>query len=105
MGEQIEALPPQDASPAAHSPEELPPIPVPPGDRYVMVRREEYNGLRAQLVILRMEMGEAVELVDSLRSALRDAINSPKGVVPDSALPYYNPAALSAAKDQQQEQR
>jgi hypothetical protein len=36
---------------------------------------------------------------DGLLRALHDAINSPKGVVPDSALPYYNPASVGRTDD------
>ena len=38
----------------------------------------------------RASQREAIQKYDRLKSALYDAINSPKGIVPDSALPFYD---------------
>ena len=40
-------------------------------------------------------LDEAINRIEALEGALRDAINSPKGVVPASAEPFYD-AALKA---------
>jgi hypothetical protein len=64
-----------------------PPSPeLPPGSGIILEAATELMFIRAELY----RAQKSSESIDRLRRALNDAINSPKGVVPDSALEFWD---------------
>lgn len=58
---------------------------------YDEFKKLSYWDYGATHIIHVVDMERAIHLIRELNMALHESINSPKGVVPDSALKFYDP--------------